>query len=122
MMFSDDQSIETLQQLFLEFRKYLKLQKEYTILEVTEKVSKLISALILFLVIVILGTVALFYASFALAYILEPLVGSLMLSYSILACFHILLVIVAIIYRKQLIINPMVNYIARIFIDNEKNN
>ena len=43
MMFADDRSIENLQQLFVEFKKYLKLQKEYTKLEITEKLSILLS-------------------------------------------------------------------------------
>ena len=34
-MFADDKSIENMQQLFIEFKKYLELQKEYTKLEVT---------------------------------------------------------------------------------------
>ena len=41
-MFADDKSIENMQQLFIEFKKYLELQKEYTKLEVTEKLSKLL--------------------------------------------------------------------------------
>ena len=44
-MFADDKSIENMQQLFIEFKKYLELQKEYTKLEVTEKLSKLLSAI-----------------------------------------------------------------------------
>lgn len=44
-MFADDKSIENMQQLFIEFKKYLELQKEYTKLEVTEKLSKLLSTL-----------------------------------------------------------------------------
>ena len=70
MMFADDRSIENLQQLFVEFKKYLKLQKEYTKLEITEKLSILLSALVLLSVVIILGMVALFYLSFALAYII----------------------------------------------------
>ena len=69
MMFADDRSIDNLQQLFIEFKKYLNLQKEYTKLEITEKLSILLSALILLSVVIILGMVALFYLSFALAYI-----------------------------------------------------
>ena len=57
MMFADDRSIENLQQLFVEFKKYLKLQKEYTKLEITEKLSILLSALVLLSVVIILGTV-----------------------------------------------------------------
>ena len=107
MMFADDRSIENLQQLFVEFKKYLKLQKEYTKLEITEKLSILLSA------------VALFYLSFALAYILDPLVGGLMVSFSIIAAFHLLLVLLVITFRKKLIINPMVNFIAGLFFEND---
>ena len=117
MMFADDRSIDNLQQLFIEFKKYLNLQKEYTKLEITEKLSILLSALILLSVVIILGMVALFYLSFALAYILDPLVGGLMVSF--IACFHLLLVLLVITFRKKLIINPMVNFIAGLFFDND---
>ena len=116
MMFADDRSIENLQQLFVEFKKYLKLQKEYTKLEITEKLSILLSALVLLSVVIILGMVALFYLSFALAYILDPLV---MVSFSIIAGFHLLLVLLVITFRKKLIINPMVNFIAGLFFEND---
>ena len=112
MMFADDRSIDNLQQLFIEFKKYLNLQKEYTKLEITEKLSILLSALILLSVVIILGMVA-------LAYILDPLVGGLMVSFSIIACFHLLLVLLVITFRKKLIINPMVNFIAGLFFDND---
>ena len=54
-MFADDKSIENMQQLFIEFKKYLELQKEYTKLEVTEKLSKLLSTLLLVLLVVYAG-------------------------------------------------------------------
>ena len=53
-MFADDKSIENMQQLFIEFKKYLELQKEYTKLEITEKLSILLSALVLLSVVIIL--------------------------------------------------------------------
>ena len=56
-MFADDKSIENIQQLFIEFKKYLELQREYTKLEVTEKLSILLSTLILVLMVVVLGVV-----------------------------------------------------------------
>lgn len=115
-MFADDKSIETIQQLFLEFKKYLLLQKEYTKLEVTEKLSILLSTLILVMLIIILSMMALFYLSFTLAYMLASLVGSLIASFSIIAGFHILLIIILYAYRKALIINPMVKFLAGLFI------
>ena len=92
-MFADDKSIENMQQLFIEFKKYLELQKEYTKLEVTEKLSKLLSTLLLVLLVVILGVVVLFHLSFTLVYILAPLVGGLMISFALITCFHILLIV-----------------------------
>ncbi len=117
-MFADDKSIENLQQLFIEFKKYLELQKEYTQLELTEKLSILLSTLIMILVLVILGMVALFYLLFALAYVLEPLVGGLMISFSIIAGINVVLIALVIFFRKPLIISPMVNFLANLFLPN----
>ena len=118
-MFADDNSIENIQQLFLEFKKYLELQKKYTQLEVAEKLTILLSTLILVLLVVILGMVALFYLSFTLAYILDPIVGGLMVSFAMISCF--LLIALIVIFRKKIIINPMTRFIAGLFIDNNKN-
>lgn len=119
-MFADDRSIENIQQLFFEFKKYLELQKEYTKLEITEKLTILFSTLIMVLVLIILGMVALFYILFALAYILAPAVGGLMASFSIIAGINILLIILVILFRKQLIITPMVNFLAHLFLNDSK--
>ena len=117
-MFADDKSIENMQQLFMEFKKYLELQKEYTKLEVTEKLSKLLSTLLLVLLVVILGIAVLFYLSFTLVYILAPLVGGLMVSFALITGFHILLIVLLVLFRKRVIINPTVKLIAELFLDN----
>lgn len=115
-MFVDDKSIENFQQLFFEFKKYIELQKEYTKLELTEKLTILFSTLIMVLILIILGMVALFYLLFALAYILEPWVGGLMASFAIIAGINILLIALIITFRKQLIFSPMVSFLAGLFI------
>ena len=119
-MFADDKSIENFQQLFFEFKKYLELQKEYTKLELTEKLTILLSTLIMIVILIILGMVALFYLLFALAYVLEPLVGGLMASFAIIADINILIMALFIIFRKQLIISPMVNFLANLFLTDSK--
>ena len=116
-MFADDKNTDNIQQLFMEFKKYLELQKEYTKLELTEKMSILLSTLILVLLIITLGMVALFYASYMLAYILEPYVGGLMFSFAIIACFHILLIGLLVYFRKKWIVNPMVKFLAGLFLN-----
>ena len=119
-MFADDKSIENFQQLFFEFKKYLELQKEYTKLELTEKLTILLSTLIMIVILIILGMVALFYLLFALAYVLEPLVGGLMASFAIIAGINILIMALVIIYRKQLIISAKVNFLANLFLTDSK--
>lgn len=114
-MFATDKSIENLRQLFIEFKKYLNLQKEYTKLEVTEKLSVLLSMLIVILLSVILGMMALFYLSFTVAYLLAPAVGGITVSFCLLAVFYALLAILLVTFRKQLIINPMVKFLAGLF-------
>ena len=119
-MFINDESIDNLQQLFVEFKKYLELQREYTQLEITEKLTILFSTFITVIILIILGMVALFYALFALAYILEPLIGSLTGSFAVIAGINVLLILLVIYFKKQLIIQPTVNFVARLFLNKSK--
>ena len=120
-MWTNDKHIRNLRQLYLEFKKYLELQKEYTRLEMTEKLTILLSTLITVLVLIILGMVALFYLLYALAYVLEPIVGSLTLSFAIIVGIDLLLIAFVLIFRRRLIINPMVIFLANLFLsDSEK--
>lgn len=121
-MLSNDKSIENLHQLFGEVKKYLALQKEYTLLEVTEKLTILLSTLILILIVTILGMVALFYLSFTFAYLLAPVLGSVILSFALITALIVLLIIVIISFRRKLIINPMAKFIAHLFIPNPHTN
>ncbi len=116
-MFADEKSIENFQQLILECKKYLELQKEYTKLEIVEKLTILLSMLITVLILITLSMIALFYLFFALAYVLEPIVGNLAISFIIIAGISLLLIAVIIIFRRKLIISPMVNFLAKLFLN-----
>lgn len=119
-MFADDKSIQTLKQLAVEFRKYLELQKEYTRLEVTEKLTILLSTLIVVLLVICLGMVALFYLSFTLVWLLAPLVGGSVMSFFLIACANVLLIMLVLIFRRQWIVNPMTRFLAGLFLDKKK--
>ncbi|MDR0895504.1 MAG: phage holin family protein [Prevotellaceae bacterium] len=119
-MFASDKNIDNLQQLFIEFKKYLELQKEYTKLELTEKLSVLLSTMVLVLLLIVLGMIALFYLSLTFAYVLSPLVGGLVVSYGIIAAFHLLLILLIAVFRKKLIIHPMVRFLAELFLNTDK--
>ena len=116
-MFANDKSIDNLEALFKEIRKYIELQGQYLKIDLVEKLTILLSTLILILLLVILGMMALFYFSFMLVYAIAPLVGSLIGGYAVIG--GIVLLVAFLIYqkRRQLIFQLMVNFLARLFLD-----
>lgn len=119
-MFVNDKSVESLEELYNELKKYLSLQKEYVRIELVEKLTLLVSGLILTLVLVTLGMIALFYFSFTLAYILAPHVGGLTASYALITV--LILAVLASVYflRKRLIVKPLVRFLTKLFMNGTK--
>lgn len=118
-MFGTDKTIDNLQALFTEVKHYVDLQKDYVKLDITHKLTVLLSTLILILILVVLGMIALFYLSFTLAYILEPHVGGLVNSYAIITVG--ILLIGGIIYgcRQRLIIQPLTTFLANLLLNDK---
>ena len=118
-MFATDKTIDSLQALLTEVKHYVDLQKDYVKLDITHKLTVLLSTLILILILVVLGMIALFYLSFTLAYVLEPLVGGLTTSYAIIT--GGILLLGALIYgcRQRLIIQPLTNFLANVLLNDK---
>ena len=116
-MFSDNHNIDNLQQLYTDIKRYILLQKEYTKLEIVENMAILISTLTMIFILIILGMIALFYLMFALAYLLESYVGGLANSFGIITGIVALLMLIAYLLRKKLLINPMVNFLGHLFLN-----
>ena len=121
-LFANDKSIDNLTELFKEVKKYLKLQGEYVKLDLVEKLTILLSTLTLIFVLIILGTMAAFYLSFMLVYVLASATGSLVAGYAIIGGILILLAFIIYRLRQKLIFQPMVNFLARLFLDDSSNN
>lgn len=120
-MFANDKSIDNLESLFKEIKKYVLLQKEYLQLELVEKLTILASTLLLVLLLLILGMMALFYLSFMLVYALEPLTGSLTTAYAIIGGLLLLLALAVFVFRKRLIVQPVVRFLTRLFLEEPAN-
>ena len=118
-MFSTDKTIDNLQTLFTEVKHYVDLQKDYVKLDITHKLTILLSTLILILVLVVLGMIALFYLSFTLAYVLEPLVGGLTTSYAIISGCILLFIAGIYLCRQRLIIRPLTRFLANLFLNDK---
>ena len=118
-MFPNDNTIDNLQCLFTEVKQYVDLQKDYIKLDITHKLTVLLSTLILILVLVVLSMIALFYLSFTLAYLLEPHVGGLINSYAIITGGIVLLGLFIYWFRQRLIIQPLTNFLANLLLNDK---
>lgn len=120
-MFANDKSIDNLEALMREVKKYMELQKEYLTFDLVEKLTILLGTLILIFLLIVLSMMAVFYFSFMLVYTLEPLTGSLIGSYAIIGGIILLLACLIYLYRKKIIFQPMVYFLSQLFLDNHNN-
>ncbi len=121
MLSAGDHSIESFEQLFDQIRQYLKLQKELALVKLTGKLSILLSTLLLVVVLLILGTVALFYLLMALAYAIDSVIGSMTWSFAIIGGIALALLALIAVFRRRLIIAPTVNFLSHLFLEDEEN-
>lgn len=105
--------------LWEEFKKFLRLQIDYTKLTAVEKVSLLLSAVAVAIVSGLLCACALFYLSFALACALEQWIGAEWAAYMIVGGVFAVLLLIVYAFRKQLIVNPVTRFVTRLFLDNK---
>lgn len=110
--------MQRIRQLVRELKAYVEMQKEYTTLELVEKLTILFSTVIFTIVLILLGMVVLFFLSFSFANLLAPYVGGMPASYAIIAGVILLFVILVIVFRKKIIVDPLANFLANLFLNN----
>lgn len=110
-----------LKEFLADIKRYVVLRKDLLRIETVEKLTILLATLVMVILAVILSTGALFYILFALAYVLEPWVGGLIPSFSIIAGIYLVLILAVILFRKKLIISPLVGFLSHLFLEDEKN-
>jgi uncharacterized membrane protein YqjE len=115
-MTNNPEQAENFQQLFDDVKKYVFLQSEYLKVEFVEKLTILLSTLLIITLIIVLATIALFYLFFSLAYVVEPVVGSLGASFGIISGVYVVLIGLLYSLRKQLVITPMVKFLSNLFL------
>ncbi|MHB9140250.1 MAG: phage holin family protein [Paludibacter sp.] len=109
-----DNSNNGFQQFFAEIKEYVSLQTDYLQVGLVEKLTKLLSKLILALIgfVFVIGT--LFFLLFSVAYALAPILG-FVLSFAIIGVFFVFLLLVVVLLRKQLIVNPLLRIMIDVF-------
>lgn len=103
-------------QLFEEGKRYWNLQKQYLSLHTAELLTRLLSTVALFLILILVGSLVLLFGSFTFAYWLGELLDSYVLGFGIIALVLLLLAIIVYANRMNWIVRPttrfMVNLLA----------
>ena len=120
-MFSNDKNIERIADFVEEAKDWLSIHTEYTKLEIIDKVVQICTILVLTIIFMFFVTIILIYLSFAAAYALEPLIGSLPLGFLLVSIFYVLLLILTFYKRHSWVEKPLVRFLVEILINNKNN-
>ena len=115
-MFSNSKNIESIGKLLLEFKKYLELQKEFVKLDATEKMTVILSVILIVTVLLLLGSIVLLFLTFALAYYLGDVLGSLSLGFGLISAFILLLTVIFYLNRNRMVIQPMARFMTKLIL------
>ncbi|MBQ0087911.1 MAG: phage holin family protein [Prevotellaceae bacterium] len=107
---------EKIQNLIVALKKYLGLQRDYVMLELTEKLTLLLTALVLGAILFVVGIIIVIFISLTLAAVLTEVLGSNILAYGIIALLFIVLGIMIYIMRGKWIITPLTNFFANLLL------
>jgi hypothetical protein len=115
-MLSSDKNVETITQLIEMVKHNFELRKEYSKLDVVEKIVRLLSAIALAVTLAIILAISLFFLSAAFAVWLSQFIG---LTMSLLAVAGLYLLLLLMVYgsRKSWIERPLVKYLSRMLLN-----
>ena len=100
-------------QLFADIKDYVELQGDYVKVAFVEKSTKLLATILFIIVALVLIMGVFFYLSFSLAYALAPGLGYIA-SFGIISGIYLILLVVVAVFRKSLILNPLLRWPNRI--------
>ena len=108
-----------IQQLVDGVKEYVDLRQRSLRLSVVEKLTILLSSAVVAVLGVVLGLVAFFFLSIAGAFWLAPHVGGMAASLAIMSAVYVLLMLLVVLLRKPLIVNPLTRFLAHLMIQPE---
>lgn len=103
-------------QLISEGRRYLKLEFNYSKLTAVEKMSVLFSTVALVAVLAILGAFVVFYLASTLSGWIAEVAGSVWVGNLVIAAIFIALILVVLVLKKRLIIDPITRFLTKLFL------
>lgn len=106
---------ESYKNLWMRLSELIKLYWANTKLTVAEKAARLMATIALCAIVFVLGVLAFFFLSIALVYWIASGTGTEW-AYLIMGGFYLLLIIVFVLFKKQLIANPICKFISQLLL------
>jgi cell division protein FtsW (lipid II flippase) len=106
-------------ELLQEARRYLSLQKSYAMLDTADKLTVILSTVAIAVICFVLGSIVLFFTSFALALWIGRMAGNSAIGFVCIAVALLILLAVAWFRRDRWVIQPLARMMTRIFYNNE---
>lgn len=118
-MFSSDKNVEAIRQLCEDAKEYLELKGQDVQLSLAEKLSVGLSALVLWGVLLLLGSFVLLFLAAMCAAFLANFVG-ITAACAISAALLLLLALLVYLKRRTWIVNPVTRFVAALILDSKK--
>lgn len=98
-------------------KEYIILNKDYTLLQMTEKLSQLLASLLLILILLGIGICTLFFLMLSGAYALAPFVGGLSWSLLIFGFVSIIIMVIFYLNRSKWLLSPIISFVSALLIE-----
>ncbi len=103
---------ENIGKLFVETGEYAGLYKQYAQKKLSEKVTSLLSGIVVAFVLILIGSAVLLLLFFALAYWLGDVLGSMPLGFACLTLFSFVVLLIVYFCRSRWIVAPITRLVA----------
>lgn len=97
-----------------DIRSYLSRRYDLFLVRLLEKASRIAGLVITLLVVLFLASIVVIFSGIALAYVLERLGLPMWGAYLVVGGVYLLLLVLAVVFRKQWFINPIVGVLSGI--------
>lgn len=115
-----EQTNENILKLIGSAKRYLGYQKKYVKLDLAEKLTLLLTALVLGAVIFVIGLIAVIFLALTLAAALRTWTGSACAAYFIVAILFILLCLLIYVMRNKWIVSPLSKFFSHLLLSQDE--
>lgn len=120
-MFSSEKNIESLRELLEEVRAYLELRGERLKLDFVSKLSQLLAAVAVGLIVSVVVAVVLLLLSYTLVSMIKDATGSESAAFALVAGSYALVGAIVYLLRQRLIVRPITSFLCRLLLNDKDN-